>query len=143
MPTEKWTTPDSRGNVLTTELNSLSDAAFTALGSEINNATNKDRFGIAELLVTFGSAPTAESVCDLYCVPAYDGTNYGTVAQLNTYYYVGSFVLDNVTTAQIVTTGPFQLPPFKVKFQLHNKAGQAFPASGSTVSLRTFNRDVS
>ena len=76
MATEKFSTYTSRSTVLTTQLNSLSNGSYSAAGSELNNASNLDRFAVAELSVTFGSSPTADSTIDLYCLSTPDGTNY-------------------------------------------------------------------
>ena len=127
--------------VLTTELNSLGNAAACALSSAVANATNLDRIGRCELNVTFGSSPTANSTVDLYLVPALDGTNYadysttGPVVDPNT--YVGSFVLRATTSAQRRMSPWFPLPAADFKLGVVNNSGQAFPASGSTVKLLT------
>ena len=129
--------------IATTELNSLANNAG-ALGAEYDNATNLYLFGLFELNVTFGSAPTAGNTVDLYLIPAPDGTNYddavtGASGQAPSPAYVGSFPLRAVTTAQKVPLGLglalVNLPPTKFKTFLLNKSGQAFPASGSTVKM--------
>lgn len=143
MPTEKWGAGTDRGTVLTTQLNALADSGTTAIGSEIDNTANLDRFGQAELLVDFVSAPTAESICDLYCVAAPDGSDYPDVAPPSHSYWVASFQIDDATPAQRILTAIFELPgPWKLKFLLTNRSGQAFPATGSTVRLYTFNRTI-
>lgn len=143
MATEKISTATDRGTVLTTELNSLANGSFSASGTILDNATNRDRKAIAELNVTFPSAPTDESVVDLYMVIARDGTNYsdgGTSRDPGAERYVGSFTVQNTTSAQRLHTREFDLPPFKVAFIARNGSGQAFPTTGSTVSVSTFNR---
>ena len=53
MATEKQSTLTDRGSVLTTQLNSLANAAYCALGSvEHDNSANLDVWAIAELNVT-------------------------------------------------------------------------------------------
>lgn len=146
MATEKWTAGTSRGNVLTTELNALANAAYSAVGSVLDNSTNLDRFGIAELAATWATNPTDKAVLDLFAIPAVDATNYadgGATVRPSNFLYLGSFQVRAVTTAQRIATGVFNLPPFKVKFVLLNSSGFALPASGSVVSLWTFNRSVS
>lgn len=145
MSTELWTAGVSRGNVLSTELNSLANAGLTAVGAELANQTNLDVWAIAVLSVTFGSAPTLNSICALYAVCAVDGTNYESGSATIRYpqdSFVGSFQLYNSTSALIYASKPFMLRPFKTKFALLNNSGQAFPASGSTVALWTFNRSI-
>ena len=149
MTIEKW----SAGTIVTiasTELNSLANAA-SALGSEYDNVTNNYLFGVFELTVTFGTAPTAGKTVDLYIIPTADGTNYSTTitgaggyAQSNS--YAGSFPLQAVTTLQRLNLGGIgyrgllYLPPSKFKALLINNSGVAFPASGSTLKMIPYGR---
>lgn len=147
MPTELWTGLTSRGTVLGSELDALGNAAYSAAGSTVvDNATNLDRFGLAELTVTFGSAPTADAPVHLYAVYAPDGTNYadggGSVRPADLSLYLGTFQVRAVTTAQRIQTPRFELKPAKLKVVAYNGSGQAFPASGSVVTLYTFNRSI-
>ena len=137
--------------IASTELNSLANNAG-ALGAEYDNATNLHEFGLFELNVTFGSAPTAGNTVDLYLIPAPDGTNYddavtGASGQAPAPCYVGSFPLRAVTTAQKVPLGLglalVNLPPTKFKAFVLNKSGQAFPASGSTLKLVPYRHQYS
>ena len=133
--------------LLSTELNSLANNAG-ALGAEYDNATNDYLFGMFELNVTFGSAPTAGSTVDLYIIPAPDGTNYddaitGASGSAPSTCYAGSFPLRAVTTAQKIplglgAAGYVALPPTKFKVFVLNKSGQAMPASGTTVKMIPF-----
>lgn len=131
-------------SVLNDELNSLANGSYSAQGDLLDNTSNADRYARAELSVTFGTAPTAGSICDLYMVVSLDGTNYpdgGGSATPSGMVKVGSFQLNAVTTAQRVHTAPFLLGgPYKHKFILRNRSGQAFPASASTVTITSFNR---
>lgn len=135
----------SRSTVLTTELNSLANASRTNVGSEINNGSNLDRYGWLELSVDFVSAPSAGGHCLLYMIPAYDATNY---ADGSSSLAPGANLLTAIipvaatTAAQRVVSTRFELPPCKIKFILENQSGQAFPASGSTVTLYTANEEV-
>lgn len=141
MSTEKWGGVTNQGTVLTTELNSLADGASATGATVIDNSVNLDRFGVAELLTgTFGSAPTADSPLHLYALPALDGTNYEDRPTDN--FYLGSFVVQASTSAQRCATRRFEMPPFKCKFLVLNKCGQALHASGNTVTLFTFDRTI-
>lgn len=130
-------------SVATTELNSLANNAG-ALGAEYDNSSGLYLYGLFELNVTFGSAPTAGNTVDLYIIPAPDGTNYddavtGASGSAPITTYAGGFPLRAVTTAQKVPLGLgltlINLPPTKFKVFALNKSGQAFPASGSTIKL--------
>ena len=126
-------------NCLTTELNALANAAASAAGSAQDNTTNLDLWGDFELAVTFGSNPTAASTIDLYLIASVDGTNYADSAVLPVTALVGSFVLRAVTTAQLVHVLRVPLLPGKFKMAVLNNSGQSFPASGSTVKMRTYH----
>lgn len=135
----------SRGNVLTTELNSLADAARTAAGTEVDNSTNLDQFGKLEINVTFGSAPTAGGYVEIYMVTAPDGTNYASGSgsvHPGAQSLVDVIEVQATTSAQILMSRVLKLQPAKTKFLLQNRTGQAFPASGSTVELFTGNDEV-
>jgi len=145
MATEKWDVFTSRSTVLTTELNALANAGRSAAGAEINNATNMDMYGQLELQVTFGTAPTAGGFVEIYMVNALDGTNYedgSNTVDPGTHKLVDRIPVRAVTTAQRLNGRMLPLEPAKTKFLLVNGSGQAFPASGSTLTLYTTNRTV-
>jgi len=145
MATINWNTLTSRSTVLTTELNSLANAARTNAGSALDNGTNLDEWGWLELAVTFGTNPSATAYLAVYMVLAPDGTNYAdgssSVAPGSDTLVITIPVLAS-TSAQRKTVGPIRLPPCKIKFILENQSGQSFPASGSTVTLYTSNEKV-
>lgn len=145
MSTELQSTLTSRGSILTTELDALANGSRTAASSALANGTNKDRFGVAELTVDFVSAPTDYATCDLYGIPAYDGTNYAdgsNSVRPSEEHYLASFQMLATASPQRLMTRPFELISCNMKFILVNKSGQAFPASGSIVKLYTFNREI-
>ena len=145
MATEKWAAYTSRGNVLSTELNSLASAGRTAAGTEVDNGTNLDMFGVLELQVTFGTAPSAGGYVEIYMVTAPDGTNYedgSNSVDPGTHKLIDRIPVRAVTTAQRLSGRVIPLLPEKTKFLLYNGSGQAFPASGSTLTLYTTNRTV-
>jgi hypothetical protein len=124
-------------SLLTTELDALGAGAKSALGTEYDNATNLFLYGLFQLTVTYGTAPTADTTVDIYLVPAPDGTNYGdgstTVLAQN--FAIGGFNMRNVNTLQRLAFYAVPLPPCKFKLQAFNNTNQAFPASGSTVKM--------
>lgn len=129
----------SFATLLSTELNSLANGSGIVASAAYDNATNLHIWGIFELNVTFGSAPTAGNLVNLYLEIAPDGTNYGDNQNIQTT-YVGGFPLRAVTSAQRVHLGiglaaPLWLPPTLFKLRAVNNSGQAFPASGSTIKF--------
>lgn len=146
MATEKWAAYTSRGNVLSTELNALASAGRSAAGTEVDNGANLDMFGVLELAVTFDTAPAAGGYVETYMVTAPDGTNYedgSNTVDPGTHKLIDRIPVRAVTTAQRLTGRMIPLLPEKTKFLLYNGSGQAFPASGSTLTLYTTNRTVS
>ena len=145
MATEKWDGFTNRGDVLSSELNALAYTGRSAAGTEVDNGTNKDVYGKLELKVTFGTAPSANSYVDIYMVTATDGSTYedgSASVDPGAHNIVDRIPVRSVTTAQVLTGRLFHMLPAKTKFLLFNAAGQAFPASGSTLRLYTTNRKV-
>lgn len=151
MATGKYETT-TIASLMTTELNSLANNAG-ALGVEYDNATNLYLWGYFELVVTYGTNPTAGNLVELYLVPAPDGTNYadnttGASGTTSANYYVGGFPLRAVTTAQRIGltgasgSGPIWLPPCKFKAFVINKAGQAMAASGNTLKMIPYRYQI-
>jgi len=133
-------------SLMTTELNSLANGSGIDASAGYDNGSNLYLFGYFELNVTFGSAPTAGQLIDLYLMAAPDGTNYDTYVTGASEYapiaaYVGSFQLQAITSAQKCPLGgPAEprlvpLPPVPFKAFVINNSGQAFPASGSTLKM--------
>jgi hypothetical protein len=146
MATVKWAGWTSRSTVLTTELNALANDGRSAAGTEIDNGTNKDRWGKLEMSVTFGTAPSAGGYVELYAVTAPGGTNYDDGSDSvdpGAHKLIDRIPVRATTNAQRLTGRVIPLEPAKTKFLLLNKSGQAFPATGSTVTLYTTNEDVS
>ena len=132
-------------SAMTTELNSLANnarAISSALGGDASHAA---LLGDWELVVTFGTSPTLDAAVDLYLVPAVDGTNYAdgdASIRPAPNLYVGSFYVRNVTSEQRMAVRDVPMPPGLYKALILNGSGQAFPASGSTLKVRTHSRRV-
>src|SRR4030067_587328 len=74
---ELWDAPaTSRGNVLSTELNNLAAAAFSAAGTEVDNSINLDQYGWLELDYDLAANPAVGGYMSLFLLKALDGTNY-------------------------------------------------------------------
>lgn len=139
----KWEAAwNSRSTVLTTQLNALAAGSRTAVGTEIDNSTNLDQYGKVELSVDFVSAPAAGGYFNIYAVVAADGTNYedgSDTVDPGLHRIVATIPARATTAAQRLTSKVFLMEPAKTKFILENKTDQAFPASGSTLTLFTGN----
>ena len=131
----------SRGTVLTTELNALAAAATSAVGTEIDNSTNLDRFGWFE--INHGTKTEdahAGDTVEILMVTAPDGTNYEDGAG-----QVVAVVATDVIAADTLhqyNSLMFLLPPCKVKFKLKNAGNHAMLDTTNTVELFTSNTEV-
>lgn len=131
----------SLDSLLSTDLNSLANNAGSALSAAVTNETDLCTHAILELAVDFVSAPTAESLVEIYLVPEVDSTNYadytsGTTPVASATHLVGAFILKATTAAQRLSSPIIELPATDFKIAVINKSGQAFPASGSTVKMQ-------
>ena len=136
------TIKDIRGTattVLDTDLNSLANNAL-ALSSAITLSTGEPGYQRceAELVVTYGTAPTANTACVVWLLREIDGTNYedGSTTVTPSRNPDLVFPLRAVTTAQrIVVIG--DLPPGSFKVLLRNDGTtQTMAASGNTLKIR-------
>jgi len=145
----QWETPVSETDLLTTELNSLGAGSASTLGGAHDNQTNKDRWASFVLDVTYGVAPTAGGTIDLYLIPRVDLTNFAdSTVPIQLAMLAATFTVRNVTAQRVVGRGfvdggmIIQLPPLQFKAIVINNSDQAFPASGSTVGMTTFNEEI-
>ena len=140
MAAEKWLPSTRSGNpisILTTELNSLGSTG-SAISSAIDNDADRDTLADFELLITYGTNPTAGTIIEVYIIRTVDGTNYEdgstTGPILPASGFVGGFVLRAVTTAQRMIIPGVPIPPrdFKV-IVVARTTGQTAAASGNTL----------
>jgi hypothetical protein len=130
---------------MTTELNSLAASTGKAISAAIDNSSNLDLFDDLELVVTFATAPTANTIVEVYLVPAVDGTNYAdgsTTVLPQASLYVGGFQVRNVNTIQRMALRGISLPPGLFKYLVQNTTNQGFPASGSTLKRNAYQYQV-
>lgn len=127
--------------VMSTDLNSLAATTGKAISAAIDNGTDLDLFDDLELAVTFGSAPIAGTLIEVYLLPAADGSNYpdgSTSVTPQASLYAGGFVVRAVTTAQVLVLRGVALPPGLFKYLVQNTTSQAFPSSGSTLQRNPY-----
>jgi hypothetical protein len=128
---------------MSTELNALGATTGKAISSAIDNSTDLDLFANLELAVDFVSAPTANTIIEVYLLPAVDdtGTVYpdGSSSILpQSSLYVGGFAVRAVTSAQVMMLRGIALPPGFYKWLVQNTTNQAFPATGSTLRANCY-----
>ena len=120
-------------DTLGTSSAAVADDAFSIAG-DLSTWTNDDDAPMASviLLANFSVAPTANTSINLYLRPLnMEGTNDGDVPDANfQHMYVGSFPLNDVTTAQYIPI-TISLPNTKTsqeyEFYVENKSGQSLP----------------
>lgn len=139
MATFKWLAPEAIATYYTTQLNSLANAAFVAVGAEITNETDLYPY-IAFELVLASLSPTAGAYVDVWIDYQPDGTNFSDPAKpLQTSSLLCTLPLDTTAaTAQRINSNICPLMPLDFKLQLRNMAGVAFNASGNTLKYRRF-----
>lgn len=137
--------PVSRSTGLTTELNSLANAAYSVVGTAFDNTANLDQFGACDIVLA-SLDPAAGGYLQLFLVQSLDGTNYEdaptTTTNPGTHMLVATVALLDTSSAKRVMTPWFRLPPGKFKLVLYNGSGVSLGATGNTVTLYTSNDEV-
>ena len=149
MSAEKWLLSTRGGNpisVLTTELNSLTTTG-AAISAAIDNDADRDMLADLELLIDYGTGPTAGSVIEAYIIRTVDGTNFEdgstTGPVLPQSGYVGAFVLRNTTDTQRMIIPGVPIPPRDFKIILVARTtGQTAQASGNTLVALFYGRQA-
>lgn len=127
----------SLGNVLTTELNTLTSAGYSAYGTAYDNTSGLYLAFAADINLA-SLNPTGTPYLQLFMGMAIDGTNYEDVpssTNLGSHMAIPPVSLTTGSATKHVTVPAFFAPPSKVKFALLNGAGVNFAASGNTVAL--------
>lgn len=120
--------------MMSSELNSLANGSFAAQSTGYDNSSTLAPLGDFELVAATGSNMTANNQCELYLLPALDGTNYAGTSGPPPNCYVGSFTVQAETSGRYVLRD-VSLPLSLFKAYLKNGSGQAFSASGSTLKM--------
>jgi hypothetical protein len=133
----------SQTSVLTTELNSLANNALNisaAFDNTYGAAGNGYVLADVELVVQFGTNPTAGTGIAVWFLQSQDGTNYEDGDASTTPARRPDLVIPvrAVTTAQRIIRR-VNLPPGKLKVLAKNDGtGQAFAASANTLKIRPY-----
>jgi hypothetical protein len=136
--------PTSRGTVLTTELNSLGNGAYSGVGTAIDNTSNLDQYGALDIVLA-SLNPTSGAYLQLFLVQSIDGTTYeDPPSSTNPGYQmsVGVFSVTTGSAAKRLMSPWFRIPPGKFKFVLLNGTGVALGAASNTVTLYTADDEV-
>jgi hypothetical protein len=128
--------------VLSTELDSLANGAYSSASGAIDNTTDLALYDDLELNLDLTATPTANSVVEVFLVPSVDGTNYADSGTPARNLLAGAFILQATSAAQRLAVRGVPLPPGLFKYVARNNCGQAFPASGTTIKRRPYNLQV-
>jgi len=129
-------------SALTTELNSLANNALAVKASALSVTSTGYVMCEVELVVTYGTAPTANSAVVVWFLREVDGTNYedGSASIIPLRAPDAIFPLRAVTTAQRIIVDAF-LPPGNFKPLVYNNAtGQSMAASANTLKIRPYTQ---
>ena len=140
--TFKWTAPEAIATALSTELDALASAAFSALSAEIDNETGLYLYMNLELSLASFTPGAGSPYCAAYLVYCPDGTNYektpdGTSGDKPP---DAIFPLEaSVAQASRVVIVDIPIPPLKTKITLKNVSGAALAGTGNALKYRRHN----
>lgn len=128
--------------VLSTEMNSLANAGYTAASAAQGaDGTGGPLYGDFELVLA-SLDPTVFTLAELYILASADGTNYAdTPASTNpaTNDLVGVFVGLDTSSAKRAVLRDVPLPPGLWKAVIKNVSGVSMSASNNTLKVRAHN----
>jgi len=129
-------------SLLTTELNALADAGFSAASAAQGaDGTGGPLYGDFELVLA-SLNPTVYTIAELYLIRAADGTNYEDAPSATnpaSNAYVGTFIGSDATAAARLVLPKVELPPGLWKAVIKNTAGVAMGATLNTLKVRPYN----
>lgn len=126
-------------SLLSTELNSLANNSNAAHSSSVSLTSAGYLDAEVELLVTFGTSPTANTPIYVWLLREIDGTNFedGSSTVTPTRPPDIIYTVRAVTTAQRIVQTVYDIPPGTIKPLVRNAGtGQAFASSGNTLTIR-------
>lgn len=141
----KWAEPSAEVTLLSTEMNTLGNGSRAVMASaHVNSgADQRNMYGDFELsLATQGSARSSGAYVELYILPTLDGTNfaYGDASlDPSPSKWRANFQYDAATTARVAIIEGILLPNCDFKVLVKNQTGQAFAASGNTLTMKKYN----
>ncbi len=138
--TFSWTTPATIATALSTELNSLANAAFTAASTAIDNETTPSLYLDTELVLA-SLTPTGSPSCALFIIYSLDsGTNYEDVANAASV-AAAIYSFTTAVAAKRQVRGNILLLPLKFKLIVQNNMGPALGATLNTIRYRLHNEN--
>lgn len=141
--TDKWDAAVAAGsNLLTTELNSLANGAYSAVGTEYDNSTSLNRFMALEINLA-SLNPTAGAFIELFLTVALGGTNYEdppSSTNPGRDMLIGTKPITTGLGTKRASIRDIEIPPCKFKLVLYNATNVSLGASGNTVTPYFYNK---
>lgn len=143
MAETKFTAKETAENVLTTELNGLTNTSRKTSAAFSNDAATTERFLYADFELSLGTqtARTGSPNVVMYILPEVDGTNYATGSDTITpssELIAGVFTFPADATAHRTILRGVLLPPSNFKVLIINNTSQTFNATGNTLKMQRY-----
>lgn len=133
--TFSWTAPITIATGLSTELNSLANAAYCTASAAIDNETNHHLYLDVELVLT-SLTPTGSPYCALYLLYSIDsGTNFEDTANAAAV-PVAVFPFTTSVSAKRKVVANILVAPLHFKFVLQQNMGPSLAAASNTIRYR-------
>lgn len=129
-----WSAPVSIATALTTELNALANAAFSAASTAYDNETNHHLYIDLELVLA-SLTPTGAPYCAVFLIAELDGSNYEDVPNAASI-PLAIFPFTTAVAAKRQIRSNILVPPLPFKLVLQNNMGPALGATLNTLKYR-------
>lgn len=129
-----WKTPIAIATALTTELNSLANAAFCTASAAFNNETGLHLYVDLELHLA-SLTPTGVPYCAVYALYQIDGTNYDDIPNASDV-PIAIFPFSTAAAAKHKIRTNILVAPYNLKFVVQNVMGPALASSANTLKYR-------
>lgn len=137
--TFKWTAQSAQTTVLSTQLNSLADGAYSNASSAVDNTSNLHQWASAELVLA-SLTPTGSAYIAVYLLPTqssvYPDGGGATAPSAENLWCVFALSTSGSVKNRVLMGLP--IPPANFKLVLLNAAGASLAASGNTLKLTTY-----
>lgn len=132
--TFSWLAPIAIASALTTELDALANAAFSAASAAYDNETNHHLYLDLELRLS-SLTPTGSPYCAVFLIAELDGTNYEDAPNAASV-PIAIFSFTTAVAAKRQVRSNILVPPLPFKLVLQNNMGPALGATLNTLKYR-------
>lgn len=139
--TAQWAATETLTQCLTTELNSLANAALSAVSSAIDNRTTRYQY-ISLRLHLASLTPTGVPFVNVYMFRSVDGgTTYDDASISSAHDLKASIRVTTGAGAKEETADLILIGPWMYKFALENQTAVALAASGNTLEYSRYKEE--